>query len=112
MLNFGDALNKIQTPGPNVGFSIFPNDVVESEIYGTILAEEIKNALAVTKIPHHICIGAVVSVSYKFSGGSGQTRTIYKIIGPRTMETIDVRKLPVAVTDLELQAMPIEDTAS
>jgi hypothetical protein len=107
-----DAINKIPPHDPYIGFSVFPDDVVTHNVWGAITTDEIDSALASSNLTGRINICVVASARYNFVGGAGETQKIYRIIGPHILQTVDVRKLLIAKTSLQLQAGLVEDRAS
>jgi hypothetical protein len=96
-----------------IGHALFPNDPLEVKCFGKILATEIDEALTETKISNRIGFSLLVCVRYGFVGGSGETSRFYAVVdsGNRTMETLDVRKLPIAPERVLLIPDPTNDTA-
>ena len=108
-LPIDSAINKIPRPWKNSGFSLFPNDGVETDVWAGLLEDEIKLALKGATIANHIDMAVVVSTCYKFSGGVGETKKIYRIIGPGMFEATNLAKLPINKDNLRLEAAPSSD---
>jgi len=106
---FANAISKIPRPGGEFGFSMFPDDSAKVDVWGTIVTEEINIALANAMATDHIYIGVVVSVSYTFLGGIGETRKIYRLHGPDLLEMVNIKKLPADPKNISLESVPIQD---